>query len=234
MELIILAGGLGTRISEESSIKPKPMIEIGGKPIIWHIMKIYSHYGIKDFIVCCGYKGYAIKEYFNNYFLHQSDVTINLLNNNRKFHKSKAEDWNITLVDTGESTMTGGRLKRVKDFIKGDEFCMTYGDGVANVDIKKSIEFHKSHGKLATITAVYPPGRFGALNISNNSVINFEEKPKGDGGLINGGFFVLNKSVLEYIKNDETIWEQEPLKNLASDNELMAYEHKGFGSQWIH
>jgi len=228
MELIILAGGLGTRISEESSIKPKPMIEIGGKPIIWHIMKIYSHYGIKDFIVCCGYKGYAIKEYFNNYFLHQSDVTINLLNNNRKFHKSKAEDWNITLVDTGESTMTGGRLKRVKDFIKGDEFCMTYGDGVANVDIKKSIEFHKSHGKLATITAVYPPGRFGALNISNNSVINFEEKPKGDGGLINGGFFVLNKSVLEYIKNDETIWEQEPLKNLASDNELMAYEHKGF------
>lgn len=191
MKAVILAGGLGTRLSEETTTKPKPMVEIGGKPILWHILKIYSSYGINDFIICCGYKGYLIKEYFNNYFLHQSDVTINLENNSKKYHKSKAENWNITLVDTGDYTMTGGRLKRIKEFINEDEFCMTYGDGVADIDISKSIDFHRSHGKFATITAVYPPGRFGALNIVKNRVTSFEEKPKGDGGLINGGFFCI-------------------------------------------
>lgn len=228
MKAVILAGGLGTRLSEETTTKPKPMVEIGGKPILWHILKIYSSYGINDFIICCGYKGYLIKEYFNNYFLHQSDVTINLENNSKKYHKSKAENWNITLVDTGDYTMTGGRLKRIKEFINEDEFCMTYGDGVADIDISKSIDFHRSHGKFATITAVYPPGRFGALNIVKNRVTSFEEKPKGDGGLINGGFFVLNKKVLDYIKDDNTLWEQDPLKNLANDDQLMSFEHKGF------
>jgi len=228
MKAVILAGGLGTRLSEETATKPKPMVEIGGKPILWHIMKTYSHYGINDFIICCGYKGYLIKEYFNNYFLHQSDVTINLENNSKKYYKSKAENWNITLVDTGDYTMTGGRLKRIKEFINEDEFCMTYGDGVADIDISKSIDFHRSHGKFATITAVYPPGRFGALNIVKNRVTSFEEKPKGDGGLINGGFFVLNKKVLDYIKDDNTLWEQDPLKNLANDDQLMSFEHKGF------
>ena len=228
MKAVILAGGLGTRLSEETTTKPKPMVEIGGKPILWHIMKTYSSYGIDDFIICCGYKGYVIKEYFNNYFLHQSDVTINLTNNSKKYHKSKAENWNITLVDTGDYTMTGGRLKRIKEFIDEDEFCMTYGDGVADIDISKSIDFHRSHGKLATITAVYPPGRFGALNIVKDSVTSFEEKPKGDGGLINGGYFVLNRKVLDYINDDNTLWEQDPLKNLAKDDQLMAFEHKGF------
>ena len=228
MKAVILAGGLGTRLSEETTTKPKPMVEIGGKPILWHIMKIYSSYGINDFIICCGYKGYLIKEYFNNYFLHQSDVTINLANNSKKYHKSKAENWNITLVDTGDHTMTGGRLKRIKEFIDEDEFCMTYGDGVADIDISKSIDFHRSHGKLATITAVYPPGRFGALNIVKDRVTSFEEKPKGDGGLINGGYFVLNRKVLDYINDDNTLWEQDPLKNLAKDDQLMAFEHKGF------
>jgi glucose-1-phosphate cytidylyltransferase len=228
MKAVILAGGLGTRLSEETTTKPKPMVEIGGKPILWHIMKTYSIYGINDFVICCGYKGYLIKEYFNNYFLHQSDVTVNLANNSKKYLKSKAEKWNITLVDTGDYTMTGGRLKRIKEFIDEDEFCMTYGDGVADINISKSIDFHRSHGKFATITAVYPPGRFGALNIVKNMVTSFEEKPKGDGGLINGGFFVLNKKVLDYIKDDNTLWEQEPLKNLANDDQLMAFEHKGF------
>ncbi len=229
MKAVILAGGLGTRLSEETVSKPKPMIEIGGKPILWHIMKTYSNYGINDFIICCGYKGYIIKEYFKNYFLHQSDVTFNMKNNKMTVHEDRAEPWTVTLVDTGDTTMTGGRLKRVLNYIKDeDAFCFTYGDGVADINIKKLIEFHKSHGKLATLTAIFPPGRFGALNINNNQVIKFEEKPKGDGALINGGYFVLSPKVIERIDGDETTWEQEPLKGLAKDGELMSYKHYGF------
>ena len=229
MKAVILAGGFGTRISEETVLKPKPMIEIGGKPILWHIMKIYSCYGIQDFIICCGYKGYLIKEYFANYFLHTSDITISLNENKMQFHDRRAEPWNVTLIDTGENTMTGGRIKRVADFIKDEQsFCLTYGDGVADIDITKSIEFHQQHGKLATLTATYPPGRFGALDISDSTVLSFKEKPKGDGGMINGGFFVLSPSVLDYIEDDGSIWEQKPLMNLAEDGELMAYEHTGF------
>ena len=229
MKAVILAGGLGTRLSEETVSKPKPMVEIGGKPILWHIMKTYSHYGINDFIICCGYKGYIIKEYFANYFLHQSDVTFNMKNNKMTVHKDRAEAWSVTLVDTGDNSMTGGRLKRVLNFVKDEEaFCFTYGDGVADIDIKSLIEFHKSHGKQATLTAVFPPGRFGALKINNNIVQNFEEKPKGDGALINGGYFVLSPKVIDRIEGDDTTWEQEPLKSLASDGELMSFKHSGF------
>ena len=227
MKLVLLAGGLGTRLSEETDARPKPMIEIGGKPILWHIMKIYSAHGINDFIVCCGYKGYMIKEYFANYFMHMSDVTINLATNEIELHHKKAEPWKITLVDTGETTQTGGRLKRVGDYID-DDFCLTYGDGVGSVDIKKLIQFHKEHGKLGTMTAVQPPGRFGALSINGNTINSFKEKPSGDGGWINGGFFVLKPSVLDLIKSDETIWEREPLEALAHSGNLQAYFHDGF------
>ena len=230
MKAVILAGGLGTRISEESSSRPKPMIKIGGKPILWHIMKIYSHYGINDFIVCCGYKGYVIKEYFANYFLHTSDVTFDIQKNSMEVHQRFAEPWKVTLVDTGEDTMTGGRLKRVSKYIKDDEaFCFTYGDGVADVDISSLIEFHKKHGKLATMTATYPPGRFGAIDIhTDGRITSFKEKPKGDGGMINGGFFMLSPKVIGRIDGDATVWEREPLEQLAHQSEIVAYEHHGF------
>jgi glucose-1-phosphate cytidylyltransferase len=229
MKAVILAGGLGTRLSEETSTKPKPMVEIGGKPILWHIMKIYSAHGINDFIICCGYKGYMIKEYFTNYFNHQSDITIDLLQNKTIIHKKRAEPWKVTLIDTGEDSMTGGRLKRVSDYLKEDEdFCFTYGDGVSDVNISELIKFHRSHGKEATLTATYPPGRYGALEIQNDQVTLFHEKPEGDGKLINAGFFILNKSVISRIENDTISWEQEPLKSLALDNQLMAFKHTGF------
>lgn len=229
MKAVILAGGLGTRISEETVIKPKPMIEIGGKPILWHIMKIYSFHGINDFVICCGYKGYVIKEYFANYFLHQSDITFDMSKNIMKIHQERVEPWKVTLIDTGEQTMTGGRIKRIKDYLDdGEDFCLTYGDGLANIDIAKLITFHKSHDKLATLSAIYPPGRFGALDITENQVTSFSEKPRGDGALINGGFFVLNLKALDYIKDDNTIWEQEPLKKLATDGELMSFKHEDF------
>jgi glucose-1-phosphate cytidylyltransferase len=229
MKAVILAGGLGTRISEETDLKPKPMVEVGGKPILWHIMKGYSAHGVNDFIICCGYKGYVIKEYFANYFLHQSDVTFDMSRNTMEVHEKRAEPWRVTLVDTGEMTMTGGRLKRVEEHIKDEEvFLFTYGDGVSDVDITKTIEFHRSHGKLATLTATYPPGRFGALEIMDHKVVSFQEKPRGDGGMINGGFFVLSPRVLDYVDDDSTVWEQYPLNQLASESELMSYEHKGF------
>lgn len=222
MKAVILAGGLGTRLSEETSTRPKPMVEIGGKPILWHIMKMYSSHGINDFVICCGYKGYVIKEYFANYFLHMSDVTFNMRDNSMEVHNKRAEPWNVTLVDTGEHSMTGGRLRRVSEYVKDEEaFCFTYGDGVGDVDIAESIRFHKEHGKAATLTATYPPGRFGALDIQNKQVMNFKEKPKGDGAMINGGFFVLTPKVLDYLTDDSTIWEQEPLMGLAEDGELM-------------
>lgn len=229
MKAVILAGGLGTRLSEETAVRPKPMVEIGGKPILWHIMKMYSAHGINDFVICCGYKGYVIKEYFANYFLHMSDVTFNMRENRMEVHHKRAEPWNVTLVDTGDASMTGGRLKRVANYVKEDEaFLFTYGDGVADVDIKASIDFHKSHGKLATLTATFPPGRFGALDIQNKQIRSFKEKPKGDGAMINGGFFVLSPKVIELINNDATTWEQEPLNTLAAQGELMAFEHPGF------
>tara|TARA_B110000879_G_C11181513_1_gene518662 strand:+ start:1154 stop:1927 length:774 start_codon:yes stop_codon:yes gene_type:complete len=229
MKVVILAGGLGTRLSEETSSRPKPMVEIGGKPILWHIMKMYSHHGVNEFIICCGYKGYFIKEYFANYFLHMSDVTFDISNNQMHVHKQNAEPWMVTLVDTGDNSMTGGRLLRVKDYLKDDEnFCFTYGDGVSDVDISESIRFHNEHGKLATITATHPPGRFGALYISNGCVKSFHEKPEGDGGMINGGFFVLNKKVISLIDNDSSSWEKKPLEVLAAENQLMAFEHSGF------
>jgi glucose-1-phosphate cytidylyltransferase len=229
MKVVILAGGYGTRISEESISKPKPMIEIGGKPILWHIMKIYSAYGINDFIICCGYKGYVIKEYFANYFLHNSNVTFDMQKNQMKVHQQYAEPWKVTLVDTGENTKTGGRLKRVSEYVKDEEsFCFTYGDGVSSVDVSASIQFHQQQGTLATMTAVYPPGRFGALDINQNRVTTFKEKPKGDGGMINGGFFVLSPKVLELLDQDESVWEKEPLEYLAKSRELSAYEHHGF------
>lgn len=229
MKAVILAGGLGTRLSEETSTRPKPMVEIGGKPILWHIMKMYSAHGVNDFIICCGYKGYVIKEYFANYFLHMSDVTFNMRDNAMQVHDKRAEAWSVTLVDTGDDSMTGGRLRRVADYVKDDEsFCFTYGDGVGDIDISASIAFHKQHGKAATLTATYPPGRFGALDIRQGQVLNFKEKPKGDGAMINGGFFVLNPEVLDYISSDSTVWEQEPLMNLAAENRLMAFEHQGF------
>lgn len=229
MKAVILAGGFGTRLSEETALKPKPMVEIGGKPILWHIMKIFSYYGINDFIICCGYKGYVIKEYFANYFMHQSDITFDLEKNEMTVHEKRAESWKVTLIDTGANTMTGGRLKRLKKYLKDEEsFCFTYGDGVANVDIKALIDFHKAHGKEATLTATYPPGRFGALDIVNNQVRQFEEKPKGDGLLINGGFFVLSPKVIDRIESDATSWELEPLRGLALDGELMAFKHEDF------
>ena len=229
MKAVILAGGLGTRLSEETSVKPKPMVEIGGKPILWHIMKMYSSHGINDFVICCGYKGYVIKEYFANYFLHQSDVTFNMKTNSMEVHQERAEPWTVTLVDTGDDSMTGGRLGRVSEYIKDEEaFCFTYGDGVSDVNISKLIEFHKEHGKDATLTATYPPGRFGALNIQENKIMQFTEKPKGDGALINGGFFVLSPKVLEQISGDNCTWEHEPLISLASDGNLMAFTHDGF------
>lgn len=229
MKAVILAGGLGTRLSEETSVKPKPMVEIGGKPILWHIMKQYSAHGINDFIICCGYKGYVIKEYFANYFLHMSDVTYDMHTNKMKVHRKRAEPWTVTLVDTGDSSMTGGRLRRVAEHIKDEEsFCFTYGDGVGDIDITRTIDFHNSHGKKATLTATFPPGRFGALDIESGKVNSFKEKPKGDGAMINGGFFVLSPEVLSYIDGDSTIWEQYPLNQLAEDGELMAYEHHGF------
>ena len=229
MKAVILAGGLGTRISEETHLKPKPMIEIGGKPILWHLMKIYSSHGINDFIICCGFKGYVIKEYFANYFLHMSDVTFDMSNNKMKVHQQNAEPWTVTLVDTGDDTQTGGRLKRVASYLKDEKaFCFTYGDGLANVDITKLIKFHEGHGKLATVTAVQPPGRYGALNRDNDLVTGFVEKPKGDGGWINGGFFVLSPKCIDYIDSDDTAWEQRPLKDIALKGELMAYEHKDF------
>lgn len=229
MKAVILAGGLGTRLSEETVVKPKPMVEIGGKPILWHILKMYSAHGINDFIICCGYKGYVIKEYFANYFLHMSDVTFNMRDNHMDVHHKRAEPWKITLVDTGDASMTGGRLKRVSEYVKNDEaFLFTYGDGVSDVNIRETIDFHFSHGKQATLTATFPPGRFGALDIQNKQVRSFKEKPKGDGAMINGGFFVLNPKVIDLISNDATIWEQEPLMTLAGQGELMAYEHGGF------
>ncbi|MFA9287055.1 MULTISPECIES: glucose-1-phosphate cytidylyltransferase [unclassified Comamonas] len=229
MKAVILAGGLGTRLSEETGTRPKPMVEIGGKPILWHIMKMYSSHGINDFIICCGYKGYMIKEYFANYFLHTSDVTFNMRDNSMQVHDKRAEDWNVTLVDTGETSMTGGRLRRVADYVRHEEaFCFTYGDGVGDMDISATIAFHKRHGKDATLTATYPPGRFGALDISNGQVLNFKEKPKGDGAMINGGFFVLSPKVLDRLSADSTVWEQDPLMGLANDGQLMAFEHAGF------
>jgi glucose-1-phosphate cytidylyltransferase len=229
LKAVILAGGLGTRISEETHLKPKPMIEIGGKPVLWHIMKIYSAHGIHDFIICCGYKGYVIKEYFANYFLHMSDVTFDMEHNEMQVHQRYAEPWKVTLVDTGEETMTGGRLKRVAEHVKDEQdFCFTYGDGVSDVNITELIEFHRASKLKATLTATLPPGRFGALELHDEKVMAFKEKPKGDGGLINGGFFVLSPSVIDYITDDQTIWEREPLERLANEAQLGAYRHDGF------
>ncbi len=229
MKAVILAGGLGTRISEETHLKPKPMVEIGGRPILWHIMKLYSWHGIHEFVICCGYKGYIIKEYFANYFLHMSDVTFDVSNNSMQVHQRKAEPWRVTLVDTGEETLTGGRLKRVSEYLIHDEaFCFTYGDGLADVDIGASIAFHRQHGKIATVTAVQPPGRYGALQMNGLAVSGFVEKAKGDGGWINGGFFVLSPKSLALIDDDQTSWEGEPLMRLARDGELMAFKHDGF------
>jgi len=229
MKAVILAGGLGTRLAEETSVRPKPMVEVGGKPILWHIMKMYSKHGVNDFIVCCGYKGYFIKEYFQNYFLHQSDVTFCMKENTMEVHERRAEPWTVTLVDTGDNSMTGGRLGRVAKYLKNEDvFCMTYGDGVSDVNITELLAFHKSHGKQATLTATYPPGRFGALNFEGNQITEFKEKPKGDGAMINGGFFVLSPKVLDRISGDDSIWEQGPLMSLATDGQLMAYKHEGF------
>ena len=229
MKVVILAGGLGTRLTEETVYKPKPMVEIGGYPILWHLMKFYSYYGLNDFIICLGYKGYVIKEYFSNYALHMSDITFDMKNNITEIHSKRVEPWSVTLVDTGDSTMTGGRLKRVQKFLNAEDFCFTYGDGLSNVNINDLIKFHKSHGKKATVTATIPPGRFGALDLTENNIVTkFIEKPKGKEGFVNGGFFVLNPSVLNYIKNDASIWEQEPLEILSSESNLIAYKHEDF------
>ena len=229
MKAVILAGGLGTRISEETSTRPKPMVEIGGRPILWHIMKTYSAHGINDFVICCGYKGYMIKEYFANYFLHMSDVTFDMVNNKMEVHQQYAEPWKVTLVDTGEHTMTGGRLKRVAEHIKDEEaFCLTYGDGVSDVNVTEVIKFHKVQKVKATLIAVIPPGRFGSLGLEGVKVNSFWEKPKGDGGMINGGFFVLSPAVLDYLADDQTIWEREPLERLAKEGDLAAFQHQDF------
>ena len=228
MKAVILAGGLGSRISEETHLKPKPMIEIGGKPVLWHIMKGYSAHGINDFVICCGYKGYVIKEYFANYFLHMSDVTFDMQNNKMEVHQQSAEPWRVTLVDTGEKTMTGGRLRRVCDYLGDEDFCFTYGDGVSNVDITELITFHRKQKKLATLTGIQPPGRFGVLNLKGESVASFEEKPHGEGAWINGGFFVLSPKVIDMIAGDATVWEREPMESLAHDGQLSAYLHSGF------
>lgn len=229
MRAVILAGGLGTRISEETQVKPKPMVEIGGRPILWHVMKIYSHFGINDFVICCGYKGYVIKEYFANYFLHMSNVSFDMATNRMEVHQNHAEPWRVTLVDTGDATMTGGRLKRVKNFVSEDEdFCFTYGDGLADININRLIDFHREKKVLATLSATFPPGRFGALELQADRVISFKEKPMGDGGRINGGFFVLSSKVIDLIEGDETIWERGPLETLANQGQLAAYSHEGF------
>jgi glucose-1-phosphate cytidylyltransferase len=228
MKCVILAGGMGTRISEETQVKPKPMIEIGGKPMLWHIMKTYSTFGINDFIICCGYKGYLVKEYFANYFLHTSDVTFDMKNNKMEVHRKSAEPWMVTLVDTGLNTMTGGRLKKVKEYVQDDTFCFTYGDGLSDVNISELIKFHKKNNTKATVTSVQPPGRFGTLDISGNKITNFKEKPTGDGNWINGGYFVLEPSVFDYLKEDATVWEREPLEKLAQENQLSAFKHTGF------
>ena len=229
MKVVILAGGFGTRLSEETDIRPKPMVEIGEKPILWHIMKSYSNHGFNEFIILLGYKGYVIKEFFSNYFLHQSDVTIDLVNNSMKIHQNESEPWKVTLLETGLHTFTGGRIKRAKDYIGDDDFLLTYGDGLSDVDISKTVEFHKNHGKIVTMTSVQPAGRYGALDIkSDNSILSFKEKPKGDGLWINGGFFVCKAEVLNYIAGDSTIFEQDPLINLASEGQLMSYKHSGF------
>ena len=229
MKTVLLAGGLGTRISEETHLKPKPMVEIGGRPILWHIMKMYSVHGVNDFVICCGYKGYVIKEYFANYFLHMSDVTLDMVDNTMEVHRKRSEPWKVTLVDTGENTMTGGRLKRVGEYLKDEEaFCFTYGDGVSDVNLSKLIDFHGSHDKWATVTAVSPPGRYGALDMQGDHVVGFAEKPRGDGGMINGGFFVLSPKVLDLIDGDEQPWEKEPLERLANMDQLKAYRHEGF------
>jgi len=228
MKAVILAGGLGTRLSEETSVRPKPMVEIGGRPILWHVMKIYAAHGIMDFVVCLGYKGYLIKEYFANYFLHMSDVTFDMSKNKMEVHEGKAEPWKVTLVDTGDNTQTGGRLGRVRRYLDDSTFCMTYGDGVSDVNIKALLAFHRQHGKRATVTAVQPPGRFGAMEIDGNAVHHFLEKPKGGEGWINGGFFVLEPGVLDLISGDETYWEKSPMETLAQQSELQAYRHHGF------
>ena len=228
MKAVILAGGLGTRISEESHLKPKPMIEIGGKPILWHIMKIFSRHGINDFVVCLGYKGYVIKEYFANYFLHMSDVTFDMRHNQMEVHQRHAEPWRVTLVDTGEVTQTGGRLRRVREYLGNEPFCFTYGDGVSDINLTMLMDFHREHGKQATVTAVQPPGRFGALAFDGSSVTGFQEKPRGDGGWINGGFFVLHPEVIKHIRDDTTIWEAGPLETLAHQGQLQAFQHRGF------
>ncbi len=228
MKAVILAGGLGTRISEETSSRPKPMVEVGNRPILWHIMKIYSQHGINDFIVCCGYKGYVIKEYFANYFLHMSDVTFDMQNNQMKILQNSAEPWRVSLVDTGESTMTGGRLKRIQSYLDDEDFCLTYGDGVGDVDITALVKFHREQGRLATLTAMQPPGRFGSLALKGHQIQHFQEKPQGEGGWINGGFFVLSPKVMDYINSDDSVWEREPLENLAKDQQLNAWFHNGF------
>ena len=228
MKAVILAGGLGTRISEESHLKPKPMIDIGGMPILWHIMKIYSHHGINDFIVCLGYRGYTIKEYFANYFLHTSDVTFDMVRNSMEVHERHAEPWRVTLVDTGPETLTGGRLKRVQNYIGDETFCFTYGDGVTDLDISATIAFHRAHGRKATVTAIQPPGRYGSLDVDGSVVRNFQEKPAGDGAWINAGFFVLEPSIFSHIPDDQTSWETQPLQALAQEDQLRAYQHSGF------
>ena len=228
MKAVILAGGMGTRISEETSTRPKPMVEIGGKPILWHIMKIYSTHGIHDFIICLGYKGYVIKEYFANYFLHMSDVTIDMTQNKMEVHQNSAEPWRVTLVNTGEDTMTGGRIKRIRGYLGEEDFCCTYGDGVGDVNIARLVEHHKTRRTLATLTATKPPGRFGALNMTGEKVNSFHEKPEGDGGYINGGFFVLSPKVIDYIDDDDTVWEREPMERLAREGQISAYLHEGF------
>jgi len=228
MKVVILAGGFGTRISEETDVKPKPLIDIGGMPILWHIMKIYSSYGFNEFIICCGYKGYQIKEYFANYFLHMSDVTIDLQKNKTQVHKKFVEPWKVTLVDTGMKTMTGGRLKKIEKYIENEAFCFTYGDGLSNVNISDSIKFHRSKKNKATLIGVQPPGRYGLLELDNDSVISFNEKPVGDGSWVNGGFFVLEPEIFDYIENDNTLWEREPLEKLAQEKQLSVYKHKGF------
>jgi glucose-1-phosphate cytidylyltransferase len=229
MKAVILAGGLGTRLSEETGIKPKPMVEIGGKPVLWHIMKSYAKHGIDDFIICCGYKGYIIKEYFANYALHSSDVTFDMRNNTMEVHTSSAEPWKVTLIDTGESTMTGGRLKRVAPYLAGEEaFCFTYGDGVSDVDIGALVAFHRAHGRKATLTATQPPGRFGALNLDGSCIVSFQEKPQGDGAWINGGYFVLSPDVIDYIDGDTTVWEKQPMEQLAQEGQMEAFFHDGF------
>jgi glucose-1-phosphate cytidylyltransferase len=228
VKAVILAGGLGTRISEETHLKPKPMIEIGGKPILWHIMKLYSSHGINDFVICCGYKGYVIKEYFANYFLHMADVTFNMEENTMQVHQKDVEKWNVTLINTGDDTMTGGRLKRVRDYLEDDDFCFTYGDGISDINITDLIEFHKNHKKFATVLGVQPPGRYGALELDSDNVTGFTEKPAGDNGCINGGFFVLSPKVIEYIDGDNTSWEEQPLENLAKDAQLKVFNHDGF------